>query len=427
MTSEFDIVILGLSITSSWGNGHATTYRGLTKGLSQLGYRTLFLERDAEWYASNRDEPRPAGCVTAIYNGFAELVARFERAISNARLVILGSYVPDGIEIAKWITSSSKGHTAFYDIDTPVTMALLKQNNATYLSRELIPCFDAYFSFTGGPTLKKIERDFGSPMARALHCTVDQEIYRPVSANRTWELGYLGTYSADRQGALEELLLEPAGRMSKSRFVVAGPQFPADIKWPANVDRMVHLSPGEHPGFYAAQRFTLNVTREAMKQAGYSPSVRLFEAGACGAAIISDWWQGLDTIFEPGADLLIAETAEDVCRYLRDTSDSARANIGARVRSRVLAEHSPLARARQIEKYLGEMDDNVSSYSALRNGRGGQIRERVGAGAVSELNGHGASQESGRSVIRAADTGRIHESAGASVKNSSGDRSASQD
>lgn len=53
------IVIAGLSITSSWGNGHATTFRGLVRELSARGHEVLFLERDVPWYATNRDLPEP--------------------------------------------------------------------------------------------------------------------------------------------------------------------------------------------------------------------------------------------------------------------------------------------------------------------------------------------------------------------------------
>ena len=384
MKEPLEIVILGLSITSSWGNGHATTYRGLVKGLAARGHRLLFLERNAPWYAENRDQRDPQDTVTAIYEDFDDLVARYEQAISNADLVIVGSYVPEGIRVGTWAIAVAQGRVAFYDIDTPVTMSLLEGGKADYISADLIRRYDAYFSFCGGPTLRHIEAVYGSPMARPLYCTVDQDHYRPVQVAKKWDLGYLGTYSLDRQGLVDELISEPAHRWAQGKFVVVGPQYPEDIIWPENVQRIDHLSPGHHPAFYAAQQFTLNVTREAMKRAGYSPSVRLFEAGACGVPIISDWWEGLDSIFAVGTEVLVAATADEVLAHLRNMSAEDRKLIAASARSRVLAEHSPVARARQIESYMEQMDDNLSSRAARGHGRTGKIFGRTQSGMAAQ-------------------------------------------
>ncbi len=222
------------------------------------------------------------------------------QAVRHADLVIVGSYVPDGVEVGRWAIATAQGVTAFYDIDTPVTLAKLERGDTEYLSPDLIRRYDMYLSFTGGPTLQRLERQYGSPMARALYCSVDPERYHPEPAEPRWDLGYLGTYSDDRQPTVDRLLVEPARAWGEGRFVVAGPQYPGSIVWPANVARIEHLPPADHSAFYNAQRFTLNVTRADMIAAGWSPSVRLFEAAACGTPIISDWWAGLDSLFDPG-------------------------------------------------------------------------------------------------------------------------------
>ncbi len=317
-------------------------------------HEVTFLERDVPWYAENRDEPQPAGAVTILYNSLDELVSRHEQLIAGANLVIVGSFVPEGIAVGAWVTSVAKGVTAFYDIDTPVTFANLKAGECEYLTPQLIRAYGVYLSFTGGPMLGMIERQYGSPMARALYCSVDTELYKPMPATHRWDLGYLGTWSADRQPSLDKLLIQPAAHRPECRFVVAGPQYPGFIVWPPNVEREIHLSPREHAEFYAGQKFTLNITRDAMKSAGYSPSVRLFEAGACGVPIISDWWQGLDTVFVPGREILLASTPDDTLRYLRDMTQTERTNIGMAARKRVLAEHTPAMRAAQLRRYVQE-------------------------------------------------------------------------
>lgn len=351
MSRPLDIVILGLSITSSWGNGHATTYRGLVRELSKRGHRILFLERDAPWYADNRDMPKPPWGETRLYSSLEELEDRFRSEVRSADLVIVGSYVPQGVEVGRWVTRTARGATAFYDIDTPVTLAKLARQDYEYLCPELIPLYGAYFSFTGGPTLKRLERVFGSPMARALYCSFDPELYYPEDVEPRWDLGYMGTYSDDRQPTVDRLLLEPARSWKDGRFAVAGPQYPKEIRWPRNVKRYQHLEPKKHRRFYNQQRFTLNVTRADMIAAGWSPSVRLFEAAACGTPIVSDSWPGLESLFRIGEEILIARTPAEVLQYLRDVPERERRALGQRARARVMNYHTAAHRAEELEGY----------------------------------------------------------------------------
>lgn len=346
---RLDIVVLGLSITSSWGNGHATTYRALVRALADRGHRVVFLERDVPWYASNRDLAEPPYGRTVLYGSVDELREAHGPAMRAADLVVVGSYVPEGRAVGRLVQELARGTTAFYDIDTPVTLAALRRGDCEYLSPELVPGYDLYLSFTGGPTLARLERDLGSPMARALYCSADPEVHRPSDAPRRLDLGYVGTYGADRQPALDRLLLEPARRRPDLAFAVAGPQYPPQLAWPANVERLEHLAPREHVAFYAAQRFTLNVTRADMVRAGFSPSVRLFEAAACGTPVISDVWRGIERIFEPGEEILLARTSQEALAILGDMPEERRRALGERARRRVLAEHTAAHRAVTLE------------------------------------------------------------------------------
>ncbi|MBI3543529.1 MAG: glycosyltransferase [Deltaproteobacteria bacterium] len=362
------IVICGLSITSSWGNGHATTYRALVRELARRGHDVLFLEADRPWYASNRDLPSPSYCETELYETVDELKRRFAGAVRRADAVLVGSYVPEGARLVEWATRVARGVTAFYDIDTPVTMDSLARGDCEYLSPELIPRLDLYLSFTGGPLLRRIERELGSPSALPLYCSVDVDEYHPERSEPRWDLGYLGTYSDDRQPTLGRFLVEPALALRHKSFVVAGAQYP-EMRWPANVERIEHLPPHEHRGFYNSQRFTLNVTRSKMIEAGFSPSVRLFEAAACGTPIISDYWDGLDTIFEPGKEILIATSGDDVRAFL-ELGDRERARIGERARRKVLRDHTAARRAEQLEHYLLGRREETANAKAGRKATG---------------------------------------------------------
>ena len=354
MTQKLDIVVVGLSLSSSWGNGHATTFRALLRGLNALGHNVLFLERDVPWYASNRDLAEPDFCTLAYYGNVGELIARYGERVRSADAVIVGSYVPEGVEVIDALSRLGLNRLCFYDIDTPVTLARLDRGDEEYLARRQMGIFDIYFSFSGGEVLTRLERDYGARRAEALYCSVDADRYRNTGEAFIWDLGYLGTYSPDRQPSLEALLIEPARRLRHMKFVVAGPQYPGDIAWPANVERIDHLPPTLHPSFYSRQRFTLNITRADMRAAGWSPSVRLFEAGACKTAVISDYWRGLEEILPARRAAVYAEGTEDVVQALTRLADDDRTRMAQTACSIVLQDHTGLARATGLAGTLAE-------------------------------------------------------------------------
>ncbi|HZG09603.1 MAG TPA: glycosyltransferase [Allosphingosinicella sp.] len=347
------LVVFGLSLSSSWGNGHATTFRALLKAFAARGHDILFLERDVPWYAGNRDHADPAYCRLEYYQDLAGL-EHWREEIEGADAVIVGSYVPEGVAVGQWVQAHARGVSAFYDIDTPVTLAKLERGDFEYLSPDTIPGYDVYLSFTGGPTLRHIEQRYGAPAARALYCSVDPEAYPALDVPKKWDLTYLGTYSPDRQPTLETLLIAAARALPDCRFAVAGPQYLEGIDWPANVDRIEHLPPADHPAFYCASRFTLNVTRADMIAAGWSPSVRLFEAAACAVPVISDSWEGLDSLFAPGREIQLAASTDQVVDLLRHTNAADAAAMGRAAQARVLGGHTAADRARELETALFE-------------------------------------------------------------------------
>ena len=337
------IVFLGLSITSSCGNGHATNYRALVRALQHRGHDTLFLERDEPWFAVQRDAPSAA----VLYGSVDELRSRHDDAVREADLVVLGSCVPDGVAVGEWVLETARGATAFYDLDTPGTLAKLDAGDEEYLSPELVPQFDLYLSFAAGPPLERLEHEYGARRVRAFQWFVDADAYRPVRAQRDLDLGYLGTDCDDRQDAVERLLLDAAHWTPARRFAVAGPQYPESVTWPTNVERIEHLPPAERPGFYARQRFTLVVAR--------APSVRLLEAAACGVPAITDARDGLGAFFEPGRDVLVAHTADDVLDCLA-LPEAERDAIARRARERVLRKHTAAHRARELERHVAALE-----------------------------------------------------------------------
>lgn len=347
-------MFFGLAISSAWGNGHATTYRALIKALHARGHEVIFFERNTEWYASNRDLPEPPFCKLELFDSWPRATRKVRKYLGEADVAVVGSYFPDGIAAVDEVLDSRVPVKAFYDIDTPITAAKLRNGGTSYVRKNQLAGFDLYFSFTGGPLLDVLETDFGIRKAIALYCSFDPDRYRPCAGSRRFQcdLSYMGTYAPDRQEKLDSLLRRPAMALPHRTFRLAGPQYPSTFKLPRNVHRILHVNPRQHANFYCSSRITLNLTRQEMVNAGYSPSVRLFEAAACGSAIVSDYWPGLENFFEPEQEILVAETTEQVKAYLDEMDPDQLATIGRRARERALDEHHPEKRAEQFENAI---------------------------------------------------------------------------
>ncbi|HEX8673083.1 MAG TPA: glycosyltransferase [Longimicrobium sp.] len=351
------LVVFGLSISSSWGNGHATTYRALLRAFAARGHEVVFYEWDAPWYGGeNRDQPDPSYCRLVLYPTWDDVAADAVAEAREADAVIVGSYVNEGPRVIDALANAGVDPLFFYDIDTPVTVAALRTGGAEYLRTDQVPLFTRYLSFTGGPFLHDVlEGELGARDARPLYCSVDEARYRPTRPDPALacDLAYMGTYAADRQPVLDRFLVDVARRLPERRFVVAGPQYPDGIGWPANVRHIHHLGPARHPAFYSSAAWQLNATRADMVAAGWSPSVRLFEAAACGAAMISDRWPGIEAFFTPGREILLPETTPEVADIVARTHDDDRRAIGHAARERILAEHTAEHRASELEALVG--------------------------------------------------------------------------
>lgn len=347
------MAIFGLTVSSSWGNGHATLWRGLISALGKCGWHVDFFERDAPYYAGARDLTELAGGSLVLYRDWADVRGMAERVIAEADVAMVTSYCPDAHPATAAVCDGA-ALSVFYDLDTPVTLAAISAGEPpAYIGPDGLSGFDLVLSYTGGAALAELKSRLGARRTAPLYGHVDPAHHRPAAPHSAFagDLSYLGTYAADRQPAVERLLIEPARRRPERRFVIGGAQYPEDFPWTPNIHFVRHLPPGDHAAFYASSRLTLNVTRKAMAEMGWCPSGRLFEAAACAAAIISDEWAGLDRFFVSGSEILVARTSEDVEAALA-LSDAELKAIGRRAYERVLAEHTSLARARELEALL---------------------------------------------------------------------------
>lgn len=350
------IVIFGLTVSSSWGNGHATLWRGLIGALARRGWRVTFLEHDVSYYAAARDLYHIDGGQLVFYPDWDEVRQKAKCEIADADVAIVTSYCPDAIAAAGLVLEAASALRVFYDLDTPVTLSHLKQDGrADYIGPDGLGGFDLVLSYTGGAALAELQTTLGARQTAALYGHVDPEQYRPAAPRPDFagDLSYLGTYAADRQADVEQYLVAPAGLRPDRRFVIGGALYPHDFPWTSNIHFVRHLPPPDHPAFYASSRLTLNVTRRAMAEMGWCPSGRLFEAAACGAAIATDIWPGLDDFFEPGRDVIAVRTTEDMIAAL-DLSDAELKRIGRNARERVLSDHTSERRAQEFEAIVSD-------------------------------------------------------------------------
>jgi spore maturation protein CgeB len=348
------IVVFGLTISSSWGNGHATLWRGLCRALARRGHSVTFFERDVSYYAQARDVNEVPAGELVLYAGWDEVRREAKRAVAEADVAMVTSFCPDGLDATELVLAAPRALRLFYDLDTPVTLARLDRGESlSYLGPRGLRDFDLVLSYTGGAALDRLRTQLGAPRVAPLYGHVDPEVHRPVAprADFAADLSYLGTYAADRQAALEKLFIEPAQRRPGQRFLIGGAQYPTDFPWADNIFFVRHLPPPEHPAFFSSCRLTLNVTRQAMAEMGWCPSGRLFEAAACGAAILTDEWEGLDAFFEPGREILVARSGDDAVAAL-DLSDGELREIARAGRERTLSEHTSERRAITLEKTL---------------------------------------------------------------------------
>ena len=345
------IVIFGLAVSSSWGNGHAALWRGLIGALLAAGHRVVFFERDVPYYREHRDLwALPDGGELVLYPDWPTALPHMRAALAGAEVGMVTSYCPDALAATQLLQDSKAALRCFYDLDTPVTLARLDAGEAVdYIGPDGLSGFDLVLSYTGGGALDALRNRLGARRVAPIYGSVDPALHRPAAPRPEYAalLSYLGTYAADRQAALERLFVEPARALPGQRFVIGGAQYPDRFPWTPNTFFVRHLPPPEHPAFYSSSRVTLNVTREAMARMGWCPSGRLFEAAACGVPILTDAWAGLDSFFEPGREILVAHSTEDALEALRMAPDDLTA-LAHRARERTLSEHSAARRATEM-------------------------------------------------------------------------------
>jgi len=349
-----NIAIFGLSISSSWGNGHATIWRGLVRALISNNHKVTFFEKDVLYYAQNRDFLGMDGLNLVLYNSWQEIELTAAGILNSTDVAIVTSYCPDALVATDLILCREVPLNIFYDLDAAVTIKQIESGKTPfYIGKRLLKDYDLVFSYTGGQVLDRIKEKLAAKEVFSLYGCADPLIHRPVKSSPVYscDLSYLGTFAKDRQEMLQRLLIETAQKNPAKNFIVGGAQYPDNFPWVENISFVAHVPPSEHSSFYCSGKFTLNVTRGAMAETGFSPSGRLFEAASCGVPVISDHWEGVEQFFNPGEEIVIASDSDDVMEALQMPEES-RMTIAIKAYRRVQREHTAMHRIIEFERII---------------------------------------------------------------------------
>jgi spore maturation protein CgeB len=356
MPARLNIAFFGSSLVSAYWNGAATYYRGIVRALHQRGHRVTFYEPDAYGRQEHRDMADPDWARVEIYPGDSEGAAL--RAVEKARgadLVVkasgIGVFDPL-LEQAVLDLQGSETLVVFWDVDAPATLDRIEQD-ALDPFRELIPRYDLVLTYGGGEPVIRAYEGFGARSCVPVYNALDASTHYPVPSDPRYagNLGFLGNRLPDREARVEEFFLHAATALPDRTFLLGGSGW-GDKRMPGNVHYVGHVYTRDHNAFNSTPTAVLNVNRESMARYGFSPPTRVFEAAGAAACLITDQWEGLELFLDPGSEVLVARTGEDVAEHLRALSPEDATRIGSAAQRRILSEHTYDHRAAQVEALL---------------------------------------------------------------------------
>ncbi|HWR34753.1 MAG TPA: glycosyltransferase [Clostridia bacterium] len=348
------IFVFGSSITSAYWNGAATYYRGIYKNLAALGHHITFAEPDIYRRQQNRDVSEIEYAEVIVYQTPGD-IDKLLRVASTADLVIKHSGIgsEDALLEHRVLECRAAGtQVAFWDVDAPATLARVEADASDYF-RSLIPQYDYIFTYGGGDVVVRHYQKMGARKCYPIYNALDPETHHPVMPDPalSCDLVFVGNRLPDREKRVEDFFLRAAELAPEMRFMLGGEGWEGK-RMPANVRWIGHVGTGDHNRVNCSARMVLNINRESMAKVGFSPPTRVFEAAGASACLITDKWMGIEAFFVPGKELLIASSAHDVVRFLRDYSAEQALGIGRAMREHALTEHTYSLRAQQVNEVL---------------------------------------------------------------------------
>jgi spore maturation protein CgeB len=346
----------GSSLVSSYWNGACTYYRGLVRCLHARGHEIAFYEPIAYERQEHRDIDDPDYARVVVYDAATEqqVLRTVESARGRFDVVVKcsGVGVHDTLLEAA-VLDLGAPTTIFWDVDAPATLARMEADAADPL-RARIADFDLVLTYGGGDPVVRRYRALGARDCVCVYNALDPATHHPVvpRAALRADLSFLGNRLPDRETRVEEFFFDPATGSPHHRFLLGGSGWDDRAHDLRNVRYLGHVPTRLHNALNCSALSVLNVSRDSMAANGFSPATRVFEAAGAGACVITDAWEGIELFLEPDAEVLVARDGEEVCELLSELEPLCARRIGRAARARVLAGHTYMDRAAQVEALL---------------------------------------------------------------------------
>lgn len=356
MTKEkLNIAFFGSSIVSAYWNGAATYYRGIVKALNKMGHEVTFFEPNIYERQEHRDIEDPEWCNVIVYENDKVSLRALLRKASEADVIIKASGVGAFDEFLEYEVTQLKKESniiIFWDVDAPATLDRIEEHKKDPF-KELIPQYDFILTYGGGqPVIDAYEKN-GAKKCIPIYNALDTDTHFPVDKWDEFEgdLAFLGNRLPDREKRVEEFFINPAKNLSDKKFILGGSGW-EDKPMPSNINYIGHVYTKEHNAFNCSPMAVLNISRDSMAKYGFSPATRVFEAAGAAACIITDYWEGIETFFEPEKEIIVVESGEEVEKVLQELTPEGAAEIGKAAYKKVLAEHTYEHRAELLESVI---------------------------------------------------------------------------
>lgn len=373
MKKNLKIAFFGSSIVSAYWNGAATYYRGIVKALNKMGHEVTFYEPDIYERQKHRDIEDPDWCKVVVYEKDQEVLENHLDEASKADVIIKASGVGAFDEFLEEEIADMKTEqniVVFWDVDAPATLDRI-ENDVNDPFNKQIPKYDFILTYGGGqPVIDAYERN-GAKKCVPIYNALDTETHFPVEADTKFfgTLAFLGNRLPDREKRVEEFFIKPAQNLPKQKFLIGGSGW-GDKEMPENIEYLGHVYTKDHNAFNCTPMAVLNISRDSMAKYGFSPATRVFEAAGAGACIITDYWEGIDTFFEPGKEILVAKSGEEVEKILAELTPEMAKEIGDAAYKKVLDAHTYEHRAELLEEVItSKMEQEPTPIELFLNTR----------------------------------------------------------
>jgi spore maturation protein CgeB len=350
------------SLVSDWNHGNAHFLRGVMRDLVRRGHEAIALEPQDAWSRQNLVEDQGEAPLNAFRQTFPELSSisygedfDHEQALSDADVVIVHEWTDPAVveQIGK-----IRRHQAF-------TLVFHDTHHRAVSSREdiaglTLKDYDLILAF--GETLREryLKAGWGSEVF-TWHEAADDTIFRPMpEVEKERDLIWIGNWGdGERSAELTEFLIEPVQEL-QLQATVRGVRYPQEALTQltqAGIDYQGWIANTDAPRAFARHRLTVHVPRRPyVESLPGIPTIRMFEALACGIPLISAPWEDAEHLFRPGEDFLFVRDGRrmrEAMRAVLNDADLANALTGAGLET-IMARHTCRHRVDELLIILGE-------------------------------------------------------------------------